>query len=80
MFDEIRIVRVCACACAQDGSRGIMRVCATWPSDSSSPRKRVGGSAAARPHMMEENGRTAGYSVVRFCGSCDLRVNARTMV
>lgn len=55
-------------------------MCATWPSDSSSPRKRVGGSAAARPHMMEENGRTAGYSVVRFCGSCDLRVNARTMV
>lgn len=68
-------VRVCVCA-----GCGIMRVCATWPSDSPSPRKRVGGSV--RPPWWSRMGewQEFGIGVVRFCGSCDLRVNARTMV
>lgn len=50
MFDEIRIVRASVCVRvwnARDGSCGIMRVCATWPSDSPGPRKRL---EDLRPH------------------------------
>ena len=66
---RIRIC-VCVCVCARDGAcapRGLPIA----------PGNRVGGSASPWWSRMGEE---FGTGVVRFCGSCDLRVNARTMV